>query len=282
VTTTPIEPALDGGETRSPAPAAGRAIDRDRVVRIVALVLSGVIAVGIALEIVEILTNLERLAFPIDGDRVLYMDAARSWLNGTGFYHDYQLAGPYDVRSGDILYPPPMLLVFAPLAAIPEPLSAVLYYAIPLGITLGAVLRMRPSVVGWPAILFCLWWPTTIVVIAGGNPGIWIMAFMALGTLWRPLSVLVFLKPTLAPFAFFGANRRSWWIALGVLGVVSLVFLPMWFDYVAAIRNANGGGGLFYSIGQAPMLFLPLAAWATSTSRLAARSPRPSAAPAAD
>jgi hypothetical protein len=217
--------------------------------------------------VVEILTNLDRLAFPLDGDRVLYMDAARSWLNGTGFYHDYQLAGPYEVRSGDILYPPPMLLVFAPLAAIPDPLSAILYYSIPLGITVAAVVWLRPAVVGWPAILFCLWWPTTIVVIAGGNPGIWIMAFMALGTLWRPLSVLVFLKPTLAPFAFFGANRRSWWIALGVLGLVSLLFLPMWRDYFTAVLNAKGGGGIFYSIGQAPMLFLPLAAWATSTRR---------------
>jgi len=276
MTTAPLDPtaAPSGqGEPTETMPAVRAAgIDRDRLVRIVALVLSGFLVLAIAAEVVEILTNLDRLAFPIDGDRVLYMDATRSWLNGTGFYHDYQLAGPYDVRSGDILYPPPMLLVFAPLAVIPEPLSAALYYAIPLGITLGAVLWLRPSVVGWPAILFCLWWPTTIVVIAGGNPGIWIMAFMALGTLWRPASVLVFLKPTLAPFAFFGANRRSWWIALAALGLVSLLFLPMWFDYLAAIRNANGGGGIFYSIGQAPMLFLPLAAWATSGRRLASRA----------
>jgi len=259
MTTTPIEPAA-------------RAIDRDRVVRIVAIVLSAFLVFAIAYEVVEILTNLDRLAFPLDGDRVLYMNAAQSWLDGTGFYHPYQVAGPYEVRSGDILYPPPMLLVFAPLAVIPDPLSAVLYYAIPLGITVAAVVRLRPAPIGWPAILFCLWWPTTIVVIAGGNPGIWIMAFMALGTLWRPLSVLVFLKPSLFPFAFFGANRRSWWLALGVLGLVSLLFLPMWPDYVKAVLNAQGGGGLFYSIGQAPMLFLPLAAWATSTRRAYLRS----------
>jgi hypothetical protein len=246
---------------------------RDRWIRLAALVASAVLVVGIALEVVEIVTNLDRLAFPIDGDRVLYMNAARSWLDGNGFYHAYQLAGPYEVRSGDILYPPPMLLVFAPLAAMPEPLSAVLYYGLALGITAGAVVWLRPAIVGWPAILFCLWWPTTIVVIAGGNPGIWIMAFMALGTLWRPLSVLVFLKPTLAPFAFFGANRRSWWIALAVLGAVSLLFLPMWPDYIAAVLNARGGGGIFYSIGQAPMLFLPLAAWATSARRIRSSIP---------
>ena len=59
-------------------------------------------------------------------------------------------------------------------------------------------------------------------------------------------------------------------MALGALGLVSLLFLPMWLDYFHAVLNAKGGGGIFYSIGQAPMLFLPLAAWATSTRRAAA------------
>jgi hypothetical protein len=246
------------------------AVDRERIVRLVALVASAALIVAILAEVVEIATNLNRLAFPLDGDRVLYANAARDWLAGRGFYESYQLAGPYDIRSGDILYPPPMLLVFAPLAVLPDPLGAVLYYAIPLGITIAAVAWLRPSVVGWPAILFCLWWPTTIVVIAGGNPGIWVMAFMALGCVSRPLSVLVFLKPTLAPFALFGANRRSWWVALAVLAAVSVAFLPLWPDFVRASLNARGGGGIFYSIGQAPMLLLPLAAWATSTRRSAA------------
>ena len=249
--------------------ARDRPVDRDRLVAVVAVSMSALLVVAIALEIVEILTNLDRLAFPIDGDRVLYANAARDWLAGRGFYESYQLAGPYEIRSGDILYPPPMLLVFAPLAVLPDPVGAALYYAIPLGITAAAVIWLRPAPAGWPPILFCLWWPTTIVVIAGGNPGIWLMAFMALGTVWRPASVLVFLKPTLAPFAFFGANRRSWWIALAVLGLVSLAFLPLWFDFALASLNARGGGGVFYSIGQAPMLLLPLAAWATSMRRRA-------------
>jgi hypothetical protein len=259
-----------------------RAVDPNVIARVVATALSVGILVFIASEVVEIVTNLGRLAFPIDGDRILYANAARSWVAGTGFYHPYQLAGPYDVMSGDILYPPPMLLVFAPLALLPAPLDAILYYAIPLGITAAVVARLRPSVVGWPAVLFCLAWPTTIVVIAGGNPGIWFMAFMALGCLWRPLSVLVFLKPTLAPFAFFGANHRTWWFGLAAFALVSIAFLPMWPDFVRATLNARGGGGIFYSIGQAPMLLLPLAAWATSTRRRSARAERsPVAVPTA-
>lgn len=249
-------------------------LDPQRVLTVVSVAVSAVLVVMIIGEIVEIATNLDRLAFPPDGDRVLYANATTSWLNGTGFFRPHQLAGPYEITSGDILYPPPMLIVFAPLTFVPP----WVYYAIPLGITLFAVLWLRPSPLGWPAILFCLWWPTTVVVIAGGNPGIWLMAFMALGCLWRPLSVLVFLKPTLAPFALFGANRRSWWLALGVLGLVSLLFLPVWPDYVRASLNARGGGGAFYSIGQAPMLLLPLAAWATSQRR---RRPPSSAPPTA-
>ncbi|HEX5825350.1 MAG TPA: hypothetical protein VFY18_12910, partial [Candidatus Limnocylindrales bacterium] len=164
-----------------------------------AVLVSAVLVIMIVGEVVEIATHRDQLAFPLDGDRVLYIDAAANWLDGRGFYLPHQLAGPYEITSGDILYPPPMLLVFAPLSRLPD----WLYYAIPLGITLAAVLWLRPVPVGWPAILFCLWWPTTIVVIAGGNPGIWLMAFMALGCVWRPASVLVFLKPTLAPFALF-------------------------------------------------------------------------------
>jgi hypothetical protein len=251
------------------------------VATVIAFVASAVLVVMIAGEVVEIATHRDQLAFPLDGDRVLYANASTSWINGHGFYLPHQLAGPYEVTSGDILYPPPMLLVFAPLAILPDPIGAFLYYAIPLGITLAAVVWLRPVPLGWPAILFCLWWPTTIVVIAGGNPGIWLMAFMALGCVWRPASVLVFLKPTLAPFALFGANRRSWWIALGVLALVSLAFLPLWPDYVRASLNARGGGGVFYSIGQAPMLLLPLAAWATSQRRLAARR-GPAAPPVAE
>ena len=259
-------------------PAGLATVDRSRLVTAVAVLASAALVVAILGEVLEIATNLNRLAFPLDGDRILYANAARDWLAGRGFYESYQLAGPYDIRSGDILYPPPMLLVFAPLAILPDVLGFALYYAIPLGITVATVVWLRPSVVGWPAILFCLWWPTTIVVVAGGNPGIWLMAFMALGCLWRPLSVLVFLKPTLAPFALFGANRRSWWIALAVLGLVSLGFLPLWPDFVRASVNARGGGGIFYSIGQAPMLFLPLAAWATSTRRSTAGARVPAAA----
>jgi hypothetical protein len=102
----------------------------------------------------------------------------------------------------------------------------------------------------------------------------WFAAFVALGTIYHWPSVLVLIKPTLAPFALVGIRHRSWWIALAALAVVSLVFLPMWQDWLAVTLNARGPYvSPFYSWQQVPLMLSPLVArWATT---------RSSAAPAA-
>ena len=41
-------------------------------------------------------------------------------------------------------------------------------------------------------------------------------------------AVFALLKPSLAPFALFGANRRSWWVALAVLVAASVPFGGLW------------------------------------------------------
>src|SRR5450759_88660 len=52
---------------------------------------------------------------PIVGvDYRLYMDAARRWLDGGGFYLPFQVAGPYPVLLGDVMYPPNALFLFVP------------------------------------------------------------------------------------------------------------------------------------------------------------------------
>ena len=89
---------------------------------------------------------------------------------------------------------------------------------------------------------------------------IWSVAALALGTIWYWPSVFVLLKPSLAPFALFGANRRRWWLALGGFVLVSLPFGSLWIDWVTSIVNARGGG-LLYSTLEIPMLLLPLVAW---------------------
>ena len=66
-------------------------------------------------------------------DYQLYMDAARSWLADGTFYLPYQLAGPYLVTAGDVLYPPYSLVLFVPFTFLP----AILWWAVPIAITAG-------------------------------------------------------------------------------------------------------------------------------------------------
>jgi hypothetical protein len=192
----------------------------------------------------------------LDVDRVLYMHATDRWLDGGSFYLPYQLAGPYSVVAGDILYPPVSLWLFVPFTVLP----AVLWWAIPLGLTAWVVRRLRPSHLVWPLLALCVAWPTTVVKVGTGNPVIWAMAGMALGVVTAGPAVVALIKPSLFPFALWGANRRQWWVFFAAFVGLSLPFGAMWADWLAAVANSRGGG-LLYSILEAPMLALPLIAW---------------------
>jgi hypothetical protein len=206
--------------------------------------------------------------FGVDFD--LYRDVTNRWLAGGPFFEPYQVAGPYEIRAGDVLYPPVALWLFVPFAApagVLAGLAAVLWWALPLGITGGAVWRLRPRPVFWPLIALCVANPTTLLKIWTGNPVIWSMAAMALATMAgsaRFAAPFVLLKPSLAPFALFGINRRSWWLGLAVFGLLCLPFGALWADWVASVLNSRGGGPL-YSALEIPILLLPLVAWVGRT-----------------
>jgi len=193
---------------------------------------------------------------PFGVDFVLYRDAAARWLAGGPYFEPYQLTGPYPITAGDVLYPPVALWLFVPFTILP----AVLWWVVPIGVTAWAVGRLRPTPAWWPAIAFCLAWPTTLLKLWTGNPVIWSVTALSLGVVfWWP-SVFVLLKPSLFPFALFGANRRRWWIALAVFVAMCLPFGAMWADWVTSLANSTGGGVL-YSTLEIPMLLLPLVAW---------------------
>ena len=190
-------------------------------------------------------------------DWVIYHDAAARWLAGDGFYLDHQVAGPYLVGHGDVLYPPPFLVLLVPFTVLPAPL----WWLVPIAITAFVVVWHRPMPLAWLAIAICLWYPITGVKILHGNPGLWITAAIALGTrYWWP-SVLVLLKPTLAPLAVIGIHRRAWWLGLAGLALISLLFLPMWPDFLSAIRNGQSELGPLYSLNELPLELIPIAAW---------------------
>jgi len=204
---------------------------------------------------------------PFGVDFQLYRDVTNRWLGGGSFYESYQLAGPYEIRAGDVLYPPVALWLFVPFAvasAAPwSVVAAVAWWVIPLGVVAATVAMLRPRPLVWPLIALCLANPTTLLKIWTGNPVIWSMAAMALAVVGasRAAAPFVLLKPSLAPFALFGVRRRSWWLGLAVLIALSLPFGALWGDWVASVVNSRGGG-LLYSSLEAPILALPVVAWA--------------------
>jgi hypothetical protein len=219
-----------------------------------------------AIPIVFVLLVPHPLEQPFGVDFQLYRDATTRWFLGGPYYEPYQLAGPYPISAGDILYPPVALWLFLPFAIQGQPpveaLLGAAWWVIPLGVMALVVAALRPRPAAWPLIALCLANPTTLLKIWTGNPVIWSMAAMALAVVgtWRVAAPFVLLKPSLAPFALFGIDRPSWWLGAAAFVVLSLPFGAMWADWVTARRNSEGGG-LFYSSLEFPMLLLPLVAW---------------------
>ena len=188
-------------------------------------------------------------------DLTMYLEATQRWLGGGSYFQPYQLAGPYPIRMGDVLYPPNALLLFVPFTILP----AVLWWLIPLGTTAAVIWRLKPAPVAWPFMALCVFWPPFVARIVAGNPVMWVMAAVALGFVVRWAFVGVLLKPSLFPFALLGVRSRSWWIALAVGAVVSLAFGTLWLDWITALTNSEGGG-ILYSFQDVPILLLPIIA----------------------
>lgn len=194
-------------------------------------------------------------------DFALYHDATARWLAGGGFYSDYQLAGPYPVVATEVLYPPVALWLFVPFTVLP----AVLWWAIPLGVTLAIIASHRPgpwriaAMVGLLALP--VQWGTSYSLssIVNGNPAIWVVMAVALATRWPAAGPFALVKFTLAPFALVGIRRRAWWVGLAALVALSLPFGAMWLDYVTVLTNARDAG-ITYSLGQFPLVAIPLVA----------------------
>lgn len=231
------------------------------VARIAAAVVTGAIfvvcVVVFAQELVTMAGNRSLMAVP-GLDYSSYMDATRRWLAGGSFYESWQLAGPYAIAVGDILYPPQMLALFVPFTVLPWPL----WYGIPTAITVGSIAACRPAAWAWVAMLlvvtlwvgrFQIWW--------FGTPTIWFVALVALGLRYAPVAALVFLKPSIAPLALLGMRNPRWWLASLAVAASCLLCWPLFEQWVTAILNVRGTDAL-YSIGDVAPLSIPVIAWA--------------------
>lgn len=206
-------------------------------------------------------------ASALGADRRIYHDAALHVLNGGFWFYPDQVTGqPYVPEVGHVMYPPVALLWFIPAAFLPD----ILWWAIPLGVIAAVVIHHRPSPWGWAGVALCLAWPWSAPMLLAGNPGLWIAAACALGTVWRPAFALILAKPSLFPFALLGARSRGWWLIVGVGLVVSLATLPLTLEWVGAMLNARGPfSGPLYAIRDVGWMLLPVVAART------AGTPRP-------
>jgi hypothetical protein len=204
-------------------------------------------------------------------DFSLYRDVTIRWLDGGPYFELRQLAGPYEITPGDVLYPPVAIWLFTPFALATAPEWSWLgafWWLVPLAATTWSVIELRPRPWAWPLIALCVSNPTVLLKIWTGNPVMWSMAALAMAAVgpWRLTAPFVLLKPSLGPFAAFGANRRSWWLGFMALVLLSLPFGAMWRDWLSSVVYSRGGG-LLYSSLEVPFLLLPLVAWLGRTRR---------------
>ncbi len=207
----------------------------------------------------------------LDWDRAHYLAATARWLDTGTPYLASEVAAPFDYQPDTFLHPPVALILFLPFRSLP----ALVWYVIPIAIVTVLVVKWRPARWTWPIMAACLAWPRTSGMLIVGNTDLWVAAFVALGLSWGWGWALVALKPSFAPLALLGVRQRAFWIAVAVVGAVSIPFGRLWLDWFSVVVHAPGG--ILYSILGLPLVLLPAVAYAGRTrdgalERLAART----------
>jgi hypothetical protein len=189
-------------------------------------------------------------------DQRFYVEVADRWIE-TGALYPGQLDGAYQLQlMRDNTYPPNALVLFVPFVVLP----AILWWLVPAAIIGYGLWRWRPNAFGWALLALVVLWPRTVGAVLFGNTDLWMAALVTAGLLWGWPAVLLAVKPTLAPLALVGVGHRSWWVMSGVAAALVVATLPLWLDYIAALRNARGLGW-DYSIGSLPLVLAPALAW---------------------
>jgi hypothetical protein len=214
----------------------------------------------VAAALLELAANLSYVLPPGDSflgmDYLFYGEVAKRWLETGAYYLPHQLSGPYTATlMVDNLYPPIALLLFLPFVVLPW----ILWWLIPIAVVGSFIAWTRPSPIAWPLLALVLIWPRTQTAFLFGNTDLWMAAAVAGGLRWGWPAALLAIKPTFLLFAAVGIRRRSFWIALGGLAIVSIPMAALWLDYVQAMRNVTITAD--YSVGSLPLVLAPLIAW---------------------
>jgi hypothetical protein len=229
----------------------------DRIGRIVLLTIIGLEILWCGFVLVQQFATNEFFGL----DYRWHVDAARRLLDTGTPYWPWQIAGPYEIGDGAILYPPTAFLLFIPFIWLPT----VLWWAIPIAITAVAMAVHRPPLWAWALVGGLFSYERSLNVYIYGNPSMWIVAAIAAGTVLAWPFVFVFAKPTFAPIALLGIRHRSWWVAAIVLGIASIPFAGVWLDWIAVVRNSNVS--VLYNLPTLPLILMPLVPWLTGARR---------------
>jgi hypothetical protein len=147
------------------------------------------------------------------------MDTTRRWWAGGDFYQPFT-----------VFYPPIALILFVPMSYLP----AATWWAIPVGAIAYVVWRQCRS--DWQRVaLLAALADFALVPLASGNGSLWVAAAIVAGNRWGWPAALIVLKPNLAPWALIGIRRRSFWLILAGLAAISILMLPMWFEWLRAL-----------------------------------------------
>jgi hypothetical protein len=224
---------------------------------VVILTVMGVAIVAIVGQLLVGFAILNWGATDWGGDLRAYVDASRAWLDGDGFYLHRQLQGPYLTELGDILYPPTALYVFMPFLVLP----AQLWWVFAFGLLGFLVWSWRPGLWAIALILVCLAYPNNPITIFRGAPVIVAAALVGAALRWKWPGALILLKPSILPFALIGIRTRGWWVTAAILAVLTLPLLPLIPDWLRAVFDSRGYGGLLYSARDLPLLLIPVFAY---------------------
>jgi hypothetical protein len=184
-----------------------------------------------------------------------YLDGARRWLETGTPYLASEVAGPFEYQPQTFMHPPIALLLFVPFLWLP----IVLWWLVPLAVTLAIVVACRPAPWTWPLLALAAAYPRFHAALIVGNSDLWVLAGIAAGLVLGWPALVIVVKPTLLFLAAAGVRHRSWWLGWVVVAVMCVPFGTLWSDWIAVVVNSPGDWT--YSLHNVPYLLAPLIAW---------------------
>jgi hypothetical protein len=130
-----------------------------------------------------------------------------------------------------------------------------------IGLLAYLIWSWRPSIWAVALILVCVAYPNNAITIFRGAPVIVAAAVVGAALRWKWPGALILLKPSILPFALIGIRTRGWWVTAAILAVLTLPLLPLIPDWLRAVLDSRGYGGLLYSARDLPFLLIPVFAY---------------------